>query len=67
MKQIVKIAVRHMQDKYKRLFETRVREHQLTKHIRNMNNQHDMNWEDVDVLHEEYNQEKRLFAGMVFI
>ena len=32
-----------------------------------MNNEHDMNWENVDVLHKEYNWKKRLFAEMVYI
>ena len=32
-----------------------------------MNNEHDMNWENVDVLHEEYNWKKSLFAEMVYI
>ena len=63
----------------KRLLETRVCEHQknqnrnqkyfnvLTKHIKNMNNEHHMIWENVDVLHKEYNWKKRLFAEMVYI
>ena len=32
-----------------------------------MNNEHDMNWENVDVLHKDYDWKKRLFSEMVYI
>ena len=32
-----------------------------------MNNEHEMNWENVDVSHKEYIWKKRSFAEMVYI
>ena len=32
---------------------------------KNMNNEHDMNWEDVDVLRKEYNWKKRLLKWYI--
>ena len=63
----------------KRQLETRVYEHQknqnqnqkyynvISKHIKDMNSEHNINWDDVGVLHKEYNWKKRLFAEMIYI
>ena len=32
-----------------------------------MNNEHDMNWENFDVLRKQYNLQKRLLAEMLYI
>ena len=32
-----------------------------------MNSEHNINWDDVGVLHNEYNWKKRLFAEMIYI